>query len=104
MSRLKTEAELLRFIRDLGAFVESAREEDSAADPEAVRRAKERLVSLSGSCAGYGSRGGPRKGGTSFLAVQLRRVNERQMWAHRVVGGRGEAQKTKDGERRALTE
>lgn len=37
---------LLRFIRDLEAFVGSARDEDSAADPETVRRATERLASL----------------------------------------------------------
>ena len=46
MSLPKTEAELLRIIRDLGAFVASARNEDSAADPETVRRATERLASL----------------------------------------------------------
>ena len=40
------ETVLLRFIRDLEAFVESACDLDSAADPETVRKAEERLASL----------------------------------------------------------
>ena len=44
--RPKTEAELLRFIRDLETFLESARDPNSAADPKAVRKAEERLASL----------------------------------------------------------
>ena len=42
----KTEAELLRFIRDLEAFVKSARDEGSTTDPEIVRNAEARLASL----------------------------------------------------------
>ena len=40
------ETVLLRFIRDLEAFVESACDPDSAADPETVQKAEERLASL----------------------------------------------------------
>ena len=40
------ETVLLRFIRNLEAFVKSARDEGSAADPETVRKATERLASL----------------------------------------------------------
>ena len=46
MARPKTEAELLRFIRDLQAFIDSARDPYSAADPETVRKATERLATL----------------------------------------------------------
>ena len=46
MPRPKTEAGLSRFVRDLRAFVESARDEDSNADPETVRRVEKRLASL----------------------------------------------------------
>ena len=46
MPRPKTEAELLRFIRDLEAFIKSARDEDTAADPETVREVEEWLASL----------------------------------------------------------
>lgn len=42
----KTEVELLRFIRDLGAFDESARDEGSTTDPETVRNVEVRLASL----------------------------------------------------------
>ena len=46
MSLPKTEAELSRFIRDLEAFVASARDKGSAAEPKTVRKATERLTSL----------------------------------------------------------
>ena len=46
MARPETEAELLRFIRDLQAFIESAHDPYSAADPETVRKATERLATL----------------------------------------------------------
>ena len=44
--RAPPEAGLLRFSRDPETFLESVRDPDSAADPETVRKAEERLASL----------------------------------------------------------